>query len=395
MDAQTAVTTSYEFLQEELDREEADAYVHLGDRFDDSLRYLTRFNGPDRDYAFVYTDRTAVLCAPRLFGEQALREFAGGEIRTVEEQTATTAVGRVVEVLAELNAGSRVAVSKEVTHSQYRQLTEAGYEPVKTDSVRSARAVKTPAEREYLEAVHAVTQAGMARAESILAESTPSGGEVHWNGEPLTTERLRREINQLLVANGVNDAGNTVIGAGASCTDLHFTDNDVVAPNETILIDLSPRGPDGYYSDLSRTFVVGEVDEWTRGAYETVRTAQDAAFDALDNGAGTIASTVHETVSSVLKDDGFDVGYERDRGFYHGTGHGVGLSLHEAPILSAEEPLAAGNVVTVEPGVYNPDTGGIRIEDLVVVTERGWDNLTSYPRSLVPDPTRDPAEFLE
>jgi Xaa-Pro aminopeptidase len=395
MDAQAAVTTSYDFLGRELEQLNADVYVHVGDKFDDSLRYLTRFDGPDREYAFVYTRQAAVLCPPRLFTEQATREFPGELIRSVEEQARDSAIERAIEVLEAETTGTRVAVPDTISQADYGRLLEAGYEPVETNCVPTARETKMEGELERLRTVQAVSQAGVARAEAVLGAAEVSHGEVYWNGDPLTTERLRREINTVLVANGINDAGNTVIGAGPTCADLHFTGTDTIAPGEAVLIDVSPRGPEGYYGDCTRTFVVGEPTDWVRDTYETVRNAQDIVLSELERGAGTVPNAVQEAVRSHFERDGFEAGYGKDRGFYHGTGHGVGLTLHEEPTFSSTEPFAAGNVVTVEPGVYDPATGGVRIEDLVVVTDQGFENLTSYPRSYVPDPERDPGRFLE
>ncbi|WP_224447890.1 M24 family metallopeptidase [Haloprofundus salilacus] len=381
-------STDYEFLEAALAETGTEAFVHVGDRFDDDLRYLTRFSGPDRDYAFVFVgdagdgdEPTTTLCAPALFEEQAEREFPGDEVRMAG--VGDPAGERACTVLDDaLGGDGTVLVPQGIPHDAAVYLERGGYELRSTSAVADGRAVKTDEELDCLRRVQRATARGMARAETILAESTPEGDELYWEGAPLSTERLRRQVNATLAGYGVRDAGNTVVGAGPSCADLHFTGIDDIAPGETVLLDISPRGPHGYYGDLTRTFVVDGDGGWERRAYVAVEAAQRAAFDELNAGAGVAASTVHEEAAAEIAAYGFSVGNEP--GFTHGTGHGVGMSLHEAPSLRADDALQAGMVVTVEPGVYDSTQGGVRIEDLVVVTEDGYDVLAEYPTHIVP-----------
>lgn len=378
----------------------ARAFVHVGDRFDDGLRYLTRFAGPDRAYAFVLVDADggprAVMCAPALFEAQAVREFVDGAPDDgVERAVRTAAVGdpageRAVAVLAESLAGSGdgplVLTPQQLPHDAAVYLERAGYALASTPAVGRARTVKTDAEVDCLRRAQRAAARGMARAEAVLAEATAEGDELHWRGAPLSTERLRRQVNAELAAHGARDAGNTVVGAGPSCADLHFTGLDELRPGETVLLDVSPRGPHGYYGDLTRTFVVAGEGGWERRAYVAVEAAHEAALDAL--AAGVPARTIHEAAAGELAAFGFAVD-DDERGFVHGVGHGVGLSLHEGPSLRADDDLVAGNVVTVEPGVYDPEEGGVRIEDLVLVTDDGYELLGEYPRSMTPQQRLD------
>lgn len=362
-------------LDSELDSRGADAFVHVGDRFDDDLRYLTCFSGPDREYAFVY-DGEAILCAPRLFEERAREEFSGTVV-TDDEQAVTTPGERAAELVS-----GTVLVPQSIPHDAAVWLERAGCEIESTDVVERMRIRKTEAEIERIRAVQTAAQRGMARAETVLATAEVEEDALEWRGGTLTTERLRREANAAMAREGVNPADNTVIGAGSTCADPHFTGDIPIKRGETVLLDLSPRGPGGYHGDLSRTFVVDSEGGWERRAYVAVERAQDAAFSALSEGAGTVANAVHEETAAEIGAYGFRPGGLP--GFVHSTGHGVGMSLHEAPSLRADDELEAGMVLTIEPGVYDPQKGGVRIEDLVVVREEGYENLTGYPRSLVP-----------
>lgn len=402
-------TTRLSFLGESIDDAGARAFVHVGDRFDDAMRYLTRFSGPDRPYAFVYisadsqqSDGTvdrAILCAPRLFCEQAEREFvtAHAAVDAVDRSIRSEAAGepagvRAVDALDAVGVTSgSVLVPQHIPHDAAVYLQQADYELRSTNAVTEQRAVKTDAELDQLRSVQTAATAGMARAETVLAESTKRGGELRWDGDRLTTEILRREINAELAAWGGRDAGNTVIGAGETAADLHFTGDVAIDPGETVLIDISPRGPHGYYGDLTRTFVLDGDGGWERRAYVAVESALAVAFGEL--APGVSAGSVHAEAAAELAAYGFPAAEEGAAGFTHGTGHGVGVSLHEAPGLTTDTELRPGHVVTIEPGVYDPDRGGVRLEDLVVITDDGAERLATYPRSIVPAADRHSALF--
>ena len=426
---------------------DASAFVAVGDRFDDDLRYLTRFSGPDRPYALVVVPNDegggdgsaadapagrAVLCAPALFREQAEREFVAAardpkpesaddagsafhdgvarEVRTadvgghageraaaaVEDLTDGSDTGAATDGSDE-GDGPTVLAPASVPHDAAVYLERAGVDLASTDAVAAARERKTPAEVDRLRRVQRATVAGLARAETVLSESEVvdegderAGGSdgdrrppLRWEGEPLTTERLRREVNAVLAARGVRDAGNTVIGAGPSAADLHYVGDDPIRPGETVLLDISPRGPDGHYGDVTRTFVVDGDGGWERRAYVAVEAAREAALDEVE--PGVPAKTVHGEAAAELAAYGFDPNAaEGEPGFTHGTGHGVGVSLHEGPSLSGAGELRPGRVVTVEPGVYDHETGGVRLEDLILVTETGYELLAEYPFGIVP-----------
>ncbi|GAB7013793.1 Xaa-Pro peptidase family protein [Halolamina salina] len=370
---------------------EADAagFVAVGDRFDDDLRYLSRFGGPDRAYAVVVTPDRAALTAPALFDEQAQREFVHGapedglarEIRTARQgDPAGVRAAAALDDLAS-SAGSTVLTPASIPHDAALYLENAGYELESTTVVADARRQKTAAELDCLRRVQAVTCRGMARAEAVLAAAEPDGDDLLFEGDPLTTERLRREVEAEIARHGVRGAGNTVVGAGPTAADLHYTGVDHIAPGETVLLDISPRGPHGYYGDLTRTFAVDSDGGWERRAFVAVEQAHETALEHVE--AGVTAGTVHEEAAAELTAHGFRIDSD-EVGLTHGVGHGVGVSLHERPSLRAETPLEPGNVVTIEPGVYDPEIGGVRIEDLVAVTENGFERLASYPVRFTP-----------
>jgi len=434
------VRTNLTPIAEAVAAADADAFVAVGDRFDDDLRYLTRFAGPDRAYALVVVPESvgseddgiagrAVLCAPSQFREQAEREFVAGardrsegadgggadgdagfhdgvarEVRT--ERVGDHAGERAAAVVRDLldieerdraDSDRTALVSPSIPHDAAVYLERAGNALASTDAVATARSRKTDAEVDRLRRVQRAAVAGMARAETVLAESEVVGSEsdadgdsagtrepsLRWEGAPLTTERLRRVVNATLAARGVRDAGDTAIRVGPAAADLRYVGDDPIRPGETVLIDVSPRGPDGYRGDLTRTFVVDGDGGWERRAYLAVESAREVALGEVDPGA--TAASVHGEAAAELGAYGFDPNAgEGEAGFTHGTGHGVGVSRHESPSLSGAGELRSGHVVTVGPGVYDPDIGGVRLGDLVVVTDEGCEVLAEYPFGIVP-----------
>jgi Xaa-Pro aminopeptidase len=369
----------FAFLADALAASDADAFVHVGDRFDDALRYLTGFSGPDRAYAFVYADGEATLCAPALFDAQARREFDG----RVETATQGDPAGvRAASVLDADDVDGPVLAPQAIPHDAALYVEQAGYEVRSTDAVAAARAAKAPHEVDRIRTVQAAAQRGVRRAAQVLRECERDGDRLVFAGDPLTTERLRRAVDATMVAAGVDPAANTVVGAGSSCADLHYRGDDPVRADASVLLDVSPRGPQGYYGDCSRTFVVGDPG-WVRRAHVAVEQGREAAFSVLEAGAGEAARTVQTETAAEIRAYGFPID-ERERGFTHSVGHGVGVSLHERPSFAGDATLEDGHVVTIEPGVYDPDEGGVRVEDLVVVREDGYENLTDVATSLDP-----------
>lgn len=383
----------YERLARHVDLEGSDAYVHVGDGTDDLLRYLTRVDPEDNLAAFVQTSGRTTVCLRPRFVAEAERQFPGDEI--VKNDTDVPLVETVTEVVG---SGRDVIIPETTPVGVARELS-SNVDVTVVDEPDTVWCVKSADERRVAAHMAAGVQRGMARAETVLAAAKVGDGDVRWRGEVLTTETLRREINKELADLGLMDVGNVIIGAGPSCAELHFTGDDVVRPGETVLIDLSPRGPFGYYGDISRTFVPGTPGDWEREAYRIVREALDAAFDTLSEGTGVAAAALYERIAEVIEGYGYDVGLHEseddDVGLYHGTGHGIGVRIHERPFQScgSEATLQAGNVMTVEPGLYDPDRGGVRLEDVVIVEKDGYRNLMEYPYDISPTRRDQPPRF--
>ncbi len=254
----------------------------------------------------------------------------------------------------------------------------------------SLRRAKTPEEVAYVEAAQRAVEEACEHAVGMLREAeTDADGALFWQGEVLTSEILRSEINvELLRRNCLGDG--TIAAGGSQAADPHERGSGPLRAGESIILDIFPKDLSSrYYADMTRTFVKGDPNEELRRMYDAVLESQEAALAMI--GPGVNGRDVHRKVADVLHEAGYktnvhdqEPGKPLTEGFFHGTGHGVGLEIHEAPRLApVDEDLIPGDIVSVEPGLYYPEVGGVRIEDLVVVTEDGCRNLTRFPKEFV------------
>jgi Xaa-Pro aminopeptidase len=249
------------------------------------------------------------------------------------------------------------------------------------------RREKTEEEVSYIEKTQRSVEEACAHAVSVLREAdVAEDGTLLYRGETLTSERLRSEIDVELLRRGCV-ADGTITTGGAQAANPHERGHGPLKAGETIILDIFPVDQTTrYYADMTRTFVKGDPGEELQKMYDTVLESQEAALAMI--GPGVNGRNIHEEVCDVLHERGYKTlqhdqkpGEPLTEGFIHGTGHGVGLEIHEAPRVSTvDEELVPGDVVTVEPGLYEPGVGGVRIEDLIVVTEYGCRNLTAFPK---------------
>ncbi|RMG90990.1 MAG: aminopeptidase P family protein [Zetaproteobacteria bacterium] len=244
------------------------------------------------------------------------------------------------------------------------------------------RAIKQEWEIHQLARAERLTRKAMQLARNHLAEcSIDNRGFLRHPQNPkrLKSADVRRVIEGFLISHGALPM-HTIVACGKESSDPHNTGHGFLRAGQPIIIDIFPRLQDsGYWGDMTRTFVKGRPNKKLSAMHEAVREAQKIGLDMVQ--AGINARTIHERILAFFTEKGFVTGMRRGRqvGFFHGTGHGVGLEIHEEPRISrCDAVLKAGNVVTVEPGLYYPGIGGVRLEDLVVVRESGCENLTRY-----------------
>ena len=369
----------------------ADARLAIGaSELDADLYYLTRFRAPD---AFVYIEvggRSTLLMSD-LEIDRARTQARVDEVLSLsayeekaKQQNITGApagLGAVLALLQERGAKS-VEVPSGFAVRSADFLRDQGLDLSYPEGAYVVeRELKSESEIDHIREVQQATEDAMDVALTALRQADVEDGVLVTDGRPLTAEDIKKGIALLLLDRGIT-AKNTIVACGDQACDPHNEGSGPLCADQPIVIDIFPRSDEtGYYADITRTVIKGEPTKKQVALYKTVLEAQMSALDHI--AAGVDGKEIHDAVNDRFIAAGFETGEVdgRMQGFFHGTGHGLGLEIHEPPrITRSSQTLKAGHVVTVEPGLYYPGLGGVRIEDLVVVTENGCENLTRYPK---------------
>ncbi len=236
------------------------------------------------------------------------------------------------------------------------------------------RAIKTTEEiRLIKESQQAAVIAMRTAIAAISSSEISAGGFLKKRGRSLTSEDIKQIISKTLVDHNCF-CKETIVACGKQAADPHARGEGPLLAGESIVIDIFPKHMEhGYWGDLTRTVVRGKPSRRLKKMYSAVKSAQNAAMNHVR--AGVKCATIHSVAVHDLEKRGFVSATINDQavGFIHNTGHGVGLAIHEAPSLAMNDNrLKSGNIITIEPGLYYPDIGGIRIEDTIVVDPKGW-----------------------
>ena len=244
------------------------------------------------------------------------------------------------------------------------------------------REAKTEAELRQMRKALEITEAGMARGIEVLKQAKPGkGNKLEWSGSVLTSELLRAEIDTAVLRAGGLPA-NTIVAGGDQACDPHERGHGPLKANSLIILDIFPRAAGtGYFGDLTRTVVRGRASEAQRRLWDTVNEGQALALKKMKPGVDGLK--LHLEVKKFFTDQGYptEVKNGRQTGFFHGTGHGLGLEIHEFPRFQ-KTIFKVGQVLTVEPGLYYPGLGGVRTEDVVAITKTGIRMLSKLPNQL-------------
>ncbi len=321
-----------------------------------NVRYLTGFESSNA--ALVVDPAGPVTLSTDFRYVEAARAVAGVEVALTKRA--------LLRDLATQIEGTIAFEADALPYSQYRVLADAGLDLVPTSGVVEAlRAVKDEGE---LQTIRRAARAAERAFEALTAET--------WVGR--TEKDAAWRLRQLMHAHGADDVSfDTAIAAGPRASLPHAEPGDNLIETRTLVVaDFGVR-VDGYCSDCTRTLATGPLPKELRRIYDVCREAQQAAVDTMR--AGMTGVEADRVARDVIDAAGYG------ESFGHGLGHGVGLDIHEAPRVSTEstDTLEVGNVVTIEPGIYLPGVGGVRIEDLAVVREDGVELLTSFPKDLI------------
>jgi Xaa-Pro aminopeptidase len=261
---------------------------------------------------------------------------------------------------------------------------------VDQDLFDDRRRAKTEAQVAGIRKAQRAAEAAMDACRELLRRAEIRGDELLLDGEQLTVERVKADLNVVFASHDTT-ADEYIVAPGAQGAVGHHMGSGPIRPHTPLVVDIFPRdNASAAYTDMTRTFVVGEVPDDVREWHRLCKEALDRALAEIRAGADCRA--IFDGTCERFEAAGEptqrtkEPGETLSDGFFHGLGHGVGLEVHEEPSLgrAAEKKLVAGDVVTVEPGLYRTGYGGVRLEDIVLVTESGAENLTRYPYDLEP-----------
>ncbi len=347
--------------------------------------YATGFRAPD-SFVFLHDGDRKLLLLSDLEVDRGRREAAVTRVDSFSEAEKKAGSGkkkkpshaRVIASWLRDNKVRSVLVPDDFPFGLARLLKKEGLrlKPAK-GPFYPEREKKSPAEVRAIEAALRIAEAGMSRAIEILKSAVPrKDGCLALGRRILTSEALRIEIETAIVRAGGESRGDTIVAGGEQACDPHGRGTGPLRANELIILDIFPRDArSGYFGDITRTVVRGRATDAQRHLWETCLAGQAMALEKMK--PGNQGAVVHESVKAYFAEHGYPTGIRDGRwqGFFHGTGHGLGLEVHESPRFGTTIFLP-GQVLTIEPGIYIPGLGGVRHEDVALVTARGPKLLT-------------------
>lgn len=362
----------------------ADAYVIYASSRDTDMKYLTHFTTSDPFVFFKKPGEPGVIIVSQMETGRASREATSTvmtrtqaglpEIMKTEKDpyraTAKMIAGQV---------GKKILVPPNFPIALANAMSEYCSVVVDGGTIQSMRAKKSKIELALMKKVQKVTEKAMNRAISLIRSSSVKKGILYIDQKPLTSEQVKFSIHSLLLEHGCS-AVDTIVSCGEDTAIPHMSGSGPLKSDEPIVIDLFPVDEkSGYYADMTRTVVKGEPSNDIREMYDALREAKQLGISRVK--AGVSGADIHLAVVDFFNERG----YETDtRGFIHNLGHGVGLQVHELPTIGpAGKALETGNVITIEPGLYYPGIGGVRLEDIGAVTSRGFNNFTKFSEELI------------
>lgn len=358
---------------------------------DSNLYYATRFLAPDPFIFLQIGDEKIMIMSDLEIGRAKVQAkvdtVLSHSIYEAEAKKKGVVDPKTIDVLNEFlhERGIKdLMVPADFAIRHALLLQKRGYAIiVKSDPFFEERLKKNEKEIGYIaETLHHAENA-IDKAIGFIRDTVIKDGYLYSGGKAVTSEDIKRLIAVYLLENGFI-AQHTIVSCGEDTVSPHTEGAGPLKADMPVIIDLFPRSmTNRYYADITRTVVKGRASHEVKEMYEAVLSAQGVAVSLIRD--GTNGKEVHEAILKHFKSLGYESGEIKGmmQGFFHGTGHGVGLDVHEPPRISKREDiLQAGNVVTVEPGLYYSGIGGVRLEDMVVVQENGVKNLTRYPKTL-------------
>jgi Xaa-Pro aminopeptidase len=372
-------------------RPDTDAVLIIADSESDAdMLYASGLFAPDA-YTYIEQNGKKTILMSDLEIDRARAQSKVDEVLSLTEYT-TRAEDRSSERPEFMDAVSELLNEKQIQVLRVPnrfptgyadQLRERGFTvKAKADPFWDRRPMKTGDEVAAISEASRHTESAIRAAMAVVSEATVKEGLLQGPEGPLTSEYIKRLLHIHLLERDCI-AQHTIVAGGLQGCDPHDAGSGPLPADRPIIMDVFPKSmKTGYFADITRTVIKGPAPDVFKRMYDTVLEAQDLVFSRLK--AGIDGKEIHEAVENLFISKGYETGEQNGRmqGFFHGTGHGFGLEIHEPPRISKNtDILQVGHIVTNEPGLYYPELGGgIRIEDNALVTEDGYVNLTQLEK---------------
>ena len=362
--------------------------IYAASETDADLFYATQFFAPDA-FLLAEINGKRIVVLSELEIDRGRTEAQVDEVVSLKEiaaalpQKERSSLAKIAAAFLKKRRVKKVEVPQSFPLGLARELESEG---VKLSVAGGAslwpqREFKTAAELKLMQRASRITETGLARAMEVLRAAEVSGKKLLWSGKTLTSEILRAEIESAILRVGGKPA-NTIVAGGTQACDPHERGHGPLMANSLIVIDIFPRdAKSGYHGDMTRTVVRGRASDAQRRLWETVWEGQKRMLKAM--APGVFGEKLEKGLRQFFAENGYPTEQRdgRNVGFFHGVGHGLGLEVHESPRFG-KTVFKPGQVITVEPGLYFPEIGGARIEDVVAVSEKGIQMLSKFPKEL-------------
>ena len=384
LDVSGFISGTMDALDHAIVRSGADAYVGYASSDDADMRYLSGFKTSDPFIYIKKQNRRGLIIVSQMEHARAVRESSAAVM--------TRAQAGLVEILreeidpwkatAKMIAGQvhgTILVPPRFPLALANALQDSVDVIIDQNYLESMRAVKTRAQITIIKNVQKVTESAIDLGISLIRRSTEKKGILFAGGKPLTSERVRAAMHNHLIVHGCF-AKDSIVSCGEDAAIPHCLGSGALKARQPIVLDIFPQDEQtGYYSDMTRTVSKGKPDAKVLDMHAAVCDAQTLAIRHVR--AGVSGADIHQAVVDFFKERGYD---NTTTGFVHNLGHGIGLEVHELPLLGPTgKKLVVGNVITIEPGLYYPGIGGVRLEDIGEVTKKGFSRFTKFQTDLV------------
>lgn len=387
--------TDQEFsIKQALAETGTDAYLMTGNIHNSDIYYVTRFLVSD-EFAYLQTAKgEEILFISEMERGRAEIESRVSIIKTTqdfgymekirEKKDAYIAYAACISELLLAEGAKKISVPCDFPTFYSEFLKNSGFSilPIKSP-FKKMRSLKKQEEIEAIRYAQMAGEKAMETAIKAITEAEDREGILYREEQVLTGAKINLIIDHTLLDFGC-EAEELIVSCGKDTANCHGSTDGPLRANSPIILDIFPRSKKKrYFADMTRTVIYGEPSEELKEMYKAVCAAQEKALEMVKPGVS--AADIHNVVCDVFERRGYDTYRNGSKvGFIHSTGHGVGLDVHEFPGIGENGILLeTGNVITIEPGLYYPENGGIRLEDIVLVTENGCENLTALEKKFV------------